>query len=47
MSEVKGEIVSIRKIFDEVTCRYCWEVVVEMDDVPALRCDSVELGQKR
>lgn len=46
MKELRGEIILVRKVFDDVTCRYSWEIVVEMDDVPGLHCGTVELRQR-
>ena len=42
---MKGEVIQIRKIFDEATYAHVWEIVVEVQEPPKLFIGDVELKQ--
>jgi len=40
------EIILIRKFFDEIECRYKYEILIETNDKPKLKIGEVEIKQK-
>jgi hypothetical protein len=42
----KGNISAIRKMFDEITCKYVYEIIIEIEEEPELTLGEAEIKQK-
>lgn len=40
---MKAEIISIQKIFDDVTCKFSWQIILDCEDIPEVKVGYVEL----
>jgi hypothetical protein len=41
-----GNICVIRKMFDEITCKYVYEIIIEIEEEPKLTLGKAEIKQK-
>jgi hypothetical protein len=43
---IKGNISVIRKVFDEIACKYVYEIVIDTEEEPNLILGEVEIKQQ-
>jgi hypothetical protein len=43
---IKGEIREIRRVFNEIDCKYAYEIIIDTEDEPKITLGKAEITQK-